>query len=181
MAIMQTIVGQRVNLRCVEPADAGFTLAIRNDPELTAFIPRVKGDIEGQTAWIERQRSKPGDYFFVIERPEKQPVGTLAFYHVDLEGKSCEVGRYISRGSALENVEAAVLLLDAVYAGGSMETVVLNNDERNQKVIHFWKKFGAEFDALSQMDGWRAARYILRREKYRENRGKITALLKYRG
>ncbi len=181
MAIMQAIVGQRVSLRCVEPEDAAFTLAIRNDPELTEFIPKVKGSIAEQTAWIERQRDKPGDYFFVIERMDGQPVGTLAFYDVNWEEKLCEVGRYISKGSALENVEAVVLLLDAVYAGGGMDGIVLNIDERNQKVVHFWKKFGAEFDTLAQMDGWISARYILCREKYTENREKIIALLKYRG
>lgn len=181
MAIMQTIVGQRVRLRCVEPADAAFTLAIRNDPDLTEFIPKVSGGIAEQTVWIERQRDRPGDYFFVIERPEGQLVGTLAFYDVNLEKKLCEVGRYISRGSALENVEAAVLLLDAVYGRDGMDAVILNIDERNQKVIHFWKKFGAEFDTLSPMDGWISARYILYRERYQGNREKITALLKYRG
>lgn len=181
MATMQSIRGQRVNLRCVETTDAAFTLEIRNDPELTAFIPRINGNIAGQTAWIERQRNKWGDYFFLIERAGRQPIGTLAFYDMDEDGKTCEVGRYISRGNALENVEAVILLLDEVFAKRKMESVRLDIDERNQKVIHFWRKFGAEFQLLAQMDGWTAARYILYREKYNKNKGEITPLFRYRG
>lgn len=176
MAIREPIIGRRVILRCVDVSDAGFTLDIRNDPKLTKFIPKVSGDVLQQTEWIKKQRETEGDYFFLIETPNRKPLGTLAYYNLDIPGKMCEVGRYISRGNAFENVEAAILLLDSVFNSG-VDTIVLNHDEQNQKIIGFWEKFGAEFQDIIPMNGWKAAHYILKCHQYKENRKKLTLLL----
>lgn len=174
MAVGGTITGRRVILRPVEDHDAEFTLQIRNDEELTRYIPKVESNLERQRIWINYQRRKEGDYFYIIENLYSKPLGTLAYY--DILGDTCELGRYISYGSSFENVEAATLILDVIFAG-NLRRIVLNNDERNQGIISFWKKFGAVFVGSKQMEGWRAAQYLLVREEYLKKRGAIAKLL----
>ncbi len=178
MAVSQPIIGKRAVLRCAEERDAEFTLGIRNDPKLTQFIPKVSGTLENQINWIRNQREKSGDYFFIIENRSGKPVGTISYYDVNEEEKVCELGRYISVGNSLENVEAAVLLLDHIFSAG-INTIVLNNDEKNEKIIRFWEKFGAKFNEKVSMNGWTAAQYFLIDEEYNIERNKIVKLLKY--
>ena len=178
MAVVNPIVGQYVTLRCIEPSDAEFTLAIRNNEELTKYIPKVKGTIETQRKWIENQRNKKGDYFFMIQKTDGSPAGTISFYDVDLSVGVCELGRYISLGNALENVEAAVMLVDYIFQEAGLKKIILHSDEKNKKIMNFWIKMGAQFEQNVQMDGWTASRYGLTPEMYNEKRPKVVKLLK---
>lgn len=178
MAVGPILKGNRGQLRPVEAEDALFTLNIRNDEKLTAFIPRLGGTVEGQTAWIKKQREKEGDYFYIIENTSNEPIGTLSYY--DVVGKTCELGRYISYGNAFENVEAAVLPIEHIFSLG-FTRIIMNNDERNDRIIRFWTKFGAEFVAKVPMDGWTAAQYALTPDLYSKKKESIHKLIGMKG
>ncbi len=176
MAIMEPLIGKWVKLRCANESDAQFTLDIRNDKKLNSFIPAINGTVEKQTDWIENQKKVKFDLFCVIESVGGERKGTISCYDFNQEKKACELGRFISYGNALENVEAAILLLDHVFKSG-VDTVVLNIDENNRKVVNFWHRFGAEFDEKIQMNNWISERYLLYYKIYSKYRSKIVALL----
>ena len=178
MAVSMPLIGKRVTLRCAEERDAEFTLAIRNDPVLTEFIPRVKGSLEGQRAWIDRQRQKDGDYFYVVENNNGEKIGTLSFYDIDMQSGVCELGRYISYGNAMQNVEAVVLLLDYIFNKMHLKETIMNCDERNRRIIKFWERFGAVFSKTVPMGEWTAAQYRLTPEKYAAHRNETVRLLR---
>lgn len=174
MYFKHMIEGKYVNLKPVDEDDAEFTLKIRNDETLTQFIPKVSISLEEQKKWIQKQREKTGDYFFVIMNKQGTKLGTASLYNI--ENGQCEFGRYISYGSAIENVETAILLLDIAFSM-SVHTVIFNIDIRNIKIIRLWKQFGAVYIADFEREGWTAAQYHLIRQDYSKNREKIVKML----
>ena len=178
MALREPMTGVRVTLRCAEEGDAEFTRMIRRDPQLTKYIPVIQGTLEDQICWLRKQREKKDDYFFVIEEHSGKSIGTVSCYDIDTESAVCEVGRYISYGNSMENVEAVLLLLDFVFGDLRMKSVILNNDERNHGIIGFWKKMGASFTESIPMGSWTAAQYRLTAEAYEMKRPGVMRLIK---
>lgn len=177
MAISNNLVGTIVDLIPVSVADAGFTMDIRNDEKLTEFIPKIETTLEKQQNWLKFQRDKIGDYFYVITRKNGEQIGTAAIYDVDCENDICEYGRYISYGNAFENVETAILSLEFAFYTLGIGCIMFNNDVKNKKIISFWKRFGASFDAEYDYGSWTAARYLMTREDYERKSEKIKKLL----
>ncbi|WP_310550700.1 GNAT family N-acetyltransferase [Paenibacillus glufosinatiresistens] len=177
MACMEEIRGELVELKCADENDAQFSLDIRNDPTLTQFIPKVQGSLNGQINWILNERKRPDSFFYIILNKEGKRLGTASLYDIDKKQSQAEFGRYISYGNALENVEAALLILDFAFNDLGVGTVLFNNDERNSKIISFWKRFGAQLQQIVEMNGWKAAQYWLEKENYFKQREKIIALL----
>lgn len=177
MAVSKILSGQLVNLIPVTVEDAQFTMDIRNDEALTEFIPKIETTLEKQQNWIAGQREKDGDYFYIITKADGTKLGTAAVYDVDSSNDICEFGRYISYGNAYENVETALLALEYVFYELDISCVMLNNDVRNKKIISFWKRFGAEFDAEYNYGTWTAARYLLTKKSFEEKCDKIKGLI----
>ena len=178
MVLQAPLAGERVILRSAEERDAEFTRMIRRDPQLTKYIPVINGTLEDQIAWLRRQREKEDDYFFVVEERGGKSIGTISCYDIDEQAAICEIGRYISYGNALENVEAALLLLDFVFNSIHMKSVIMNCDERNQAIINFWIRMGAVFAEKISMGAWTAAQYRLTAEGYEKRRPGIMKLIK---
>lgn len=179
MAVWEKISGKYIDLITAEADDAQFTLDIRNDPELTKYIPVISNTFENQVNWISRQREKPFDVFFVIKRHDGQSVGTLSFYDYIEKGNLCEIGRYISYGNAFENIEAIFLLLDKLFFVVGLSKTLLNIHEDNNSVISLWSRFGSVYNKKEDMGEWNSVQYFLHKEDYIENRGKIMKLLRY--
>lgn len=177
MAVSDTLKGRVIDLIPVTTQDAQFTMDIRNDEKLTRYIPRIPTTLEKQQGWIERQRQDADDYFYIITRKDGEQVGTAAVYNVGIEPGLCEYGRYISYGSAIENVEAAVLSMEFAFGTLGMTRVMMNNDVRNEKIISFWKRFGAIYDGDYDYGEWTAARYILTPEVFEQCRVSIDKLI----
>lgn len=179
MAVTSPLIGKHVSLICANEDDAEFTLALRNDPDLTRYIPKVTNTLEQQRSWIKNQRDKNDDMFFVMQNSKGKKVGTLSFYNIDKGNRRCELGRYVSYGNALENVEAIVLLLDYLFSKNQIESIILNIDKENKKVISLWEKFGATHHSFRDMGNWTATQYHLNSTEYYKNRTKITQLLRW--
>ena len=177
MAKIDPIEGKWIILRCAEEKDAEFTLNIRNDEVLTKYIPKVDSTLENQRLWIKKTLDKENECFFVYENKKGELKGTISYYDVDYENNVCELGRYISYGNAIENVEAAILLLDYLFNNLHMEKIILTPDERNKNIISFWKKFGAEFDESINMGNWSIAQYVLTIYNYNQRYKKIKSLI----
>ncbi len=95
-------------LRPVERRDAADIFKLRTDPELGRFLNPTPGGVEDQERWIEAQRARTGDHYFVIETLGGRWEGVVGLYGIkDARG---EWGRWILRRGSLA-ASASVLLL----------------------------------------------------------------------
>lgn len=134
------IEGKYVNLRSVSVEDADFTLKIRQDPEVTKYIPRLDITIEQQKNWIKSQREKSDDFFFIVYNKCDCPIGTISIYDI----KECigESGRLVLKGNVLENIETQLLLYNFVFDVLNLDSVSGYIYKENKRALRFAKQFG---------------------------------------
>ena len=83
MVYQYAIKGLTVCLRSVEESDAEVTFRMRSDPEKSRFIHRTTGTTEDQRNFIRAQRERIGDYLFLIEDLQGNPIGMKGIYNYD--------------------------------------------------------------------------------------------------
>ncbi len=140
MIFKENICGKFVYLRSADIVDAEFTLSLRKDPELTRYMPTLNITVEQQCAWIESQRNKENDYFFVVRNFLNQPIGTVSLYNI--YGKTAETGRLVLIGNALENTEASLLLFRFGFNYLQLEQITGYVYENNKRATRFNSLFG---------------------------------------
>ena len=110
MVYDKEIVGKFVTLKSIGIEDAEFSYELRRDPRFVSIMGQPASSLDNQKKYIERQREKEGDYYFVVYNRNKERIGLIGVY--DILGESCETGREINVGQPYETMEAEVLLLD---------------------------------------------------------------------
>lgn len=173
------IVGKTVRLRSVTEHDAEVTLRMRMDPEKSRYIHKVSGDIESQRAFIRSQMAKEGDYLFLVESLNGEPIGMKGVYDFNPETNTVETGRFISFGSQVQSIEALLLSFDFAFDVLGVEKIRMSvlSDNANMKGIQ--ERFGvivvkAEKSPEFQCD---TIYSILTREGYAQTRSKIVSLI----
>lgn len=156
MIYHKTLVGNYISLRTVSIDDAEFILNLRLDDSKNEYIHETPNDIKLQKMWIENQRSKSNDYYFLIMNKEQKPLGTISLYN--LTHISGELGRWISYGNAYENLESVILLHNFAYQVLNLERVYTCTKIENKKVIRFWKKFGSDHCEIVEFSDWIASK-----------------------
>jgi hypothetical protein len=96
-------------LRPVEQRDAADILTLRSDPQLGRFLNPIAGGVEDQERWIDVQRARAGDYYFVIETLGGRWEGVVGLYGI--KDASGEWGRWILRRGSLAAVASLLLVL----------------------------------------------------------------------
>lgn len=132
--------GLYVDLKSCTEDDAEFTLAIRQNPKFTKFLPRIDNTIEQQKAWIRKQRELPGDYFFVIWDKKGNRIGTVGFFVT--ENKQAESNRLTMLGDSVEATEAVLLLLSFGFDILTLDCINSFIFADNKRAIRFNKMFG---------------------------------------
>lgn len=132
--------GYHVDLRSADQEDAEFTLQIRQDQEFTKFLPKIENTLEQQKEWLQYQRQKEGDYFFVVWNKKGERIGTIGLFDVS-EGR-CEGGRLAMRGNALENIEAQFLSFQFAFEKLHLKEVINYIYIENSSAVRFSKFFG---------------------------------------
>ena len=92
------LIGQKVRLRLLEPADLPTTLGWRNqDANRQWFFNSSVISESVHEAWFRDYRDRDDDFVFIIEDTEQQngPIGQASVYHVDPAGKRAEFGRLV--------------------------------------------------------------------------------------
>lgn len=135
--------GRYVDLRSVEEGDAEFTLEIRQDPEFTRFLPRIENTLEQQKNWIQHQRNKEGDYFFVVQNKAGERIGTIGLF--DVTDTQCEGGRLAIRGNPLESIEAQFLSFQFAFQKLHLQEVINYIYMENERALRFSMLFGGVF------------------------------------
>lgn len=132
--------GRYVDLKSATIEDAEFTLGIRTDPELTKYLPRISNTLEQQKMWIEQQRQKAGDYFFVVWDKKGNRIGTNSLYNIN--GEEGESGRLAIRGNSFQSIEAQLLMSDFSYNIIGLKDVISFVQEGNDKALRYGTTFG---------------------------------------
>lgn len=167
MVYEQLIQGHFISLRSVEENDAEIILKWRIDENISKYLNKVDNDIEKQKNWIREQRSREGDYYFLIIDNEKNPVGTISLYNIDYEKKEGLFGRWICL-SPIFAVESVILIHELGFECLSLNRIISKTVSNNIPVINFHKRFGASYvkDNIKEGDFYLTEYEILKENYY---------------
>ena len=140
---------QRIRLRLLQERDLPLTLAWRNQEHIRKWFFHCDLIAPDQhRAWFEQYRERDDDFVFLIEEVQRQyrPVGQLALYNIDFDGKRAEFGRLMigepdARGKGLAR-EATVALLGAVLKTFGLDEVYLEVLADNDAAIKVYTACG---------------------------------------
>ena len=176
MVYNKIIEGKYVNLRSVEEKDAAFTLSLRQDPQLTKYLPKLEITLEQQINWIKKQRTTEGDYYFVIENKEGKSIGVIGVY--DVTDKCAETGRIAVIGTSFESIEAQLLSFDFAFDVLNLEYTVNYVMADNIHAIRFSQIFGSESsDPYTDEKGNVRIDGKITKESYQKSRIKLARML----
>ena len=174
---MDNIFGKHVYLTAIDVKDAEYTLNLRNSGRALETMPKIDNTIEQQAEWIKYQRSIPNDYFFKIRNYDEKEIGIVSFYDIDEANMIAEIGRYISNGTSVENVEALILVIDACVNNYNVDKILLHVLKKNKTVYNFWKNFGAKVIRDMDLNGLPATEMILYKQDYTIYRDQVYSLI----
>lgn len=162
-------------MRAVEVTDAQFIVEIRNS-ELAKYLHSVGASVAAQEQWIQRQRKRAGDYYFMMLDQEGNSIGTVGLSSI--EGDCGETSRFISFGTPLQNTETNLLITDFAFNIVGLSRIEGYVGARNIGVISLQKKFGYIFeDEEKEVDGMAVRFARLTKESYMRKRAKIAELI----
>lgn len=144
MILDNKIEGKFVILRSVIEEDAEFILRLRNDSEISKFLPTLNVTRDQQKTWITKQRLDNDSYYFIIEDKDCNPIGTISVYNI-IE-KHAETGRFCSIGDSVQNMEAAVLNDDFIFQTLKLDYLDIWVYKENKPVLALNQGFGCEWD-----------------------------------
>lgn len=133
--------GIYVDLKPVTLEDAPFTLSIRQDPEITRYIPKLDITVGEQKKWIARQRETAGDYFFVVWDKQGNRLGTCGVYNIS--GNSGEGGRLALYGDPCQKIESGILMSEFEFEILKLERITGWLYADNSRAVRWNLAFGA--------------------------------------
>lgn len=170
------IEGRYVNLRSVEERDAEFTLSLRQDPNLTKYLPKLNITLEQQISWIRKQRNQEGDYYFVVENKKGEKIGVIGVY--DVNGDCAETGRIAMIGNAFESIEAQLLSFDFAFDILKLEKTVNYVMADNIHALRFSQMFGSQSsEPFEDSDGNMRIDGVITKASYLKSKDKIIKML----
>ncbi len=173
-----TIKGKYVTLRAVEEEDARVTMDMRLNPKSSGmFFHKVDNDIEKQKEWIRRQQKKEGDWFFIAEDKNGNPVGTVGM--IDVHDDTGFSSRLIGTGNALQSFEIQMLILDWGFDYLNLKKILGDVDEKNGPALRLAKQIGWKFEdpVYDEERGRRVIFISLTKEIYKPAREKLAKMI----
>lgn len=164
MFIDYKLEGRFVSLRSVIEDDAEFILQVRNNPEICKYLPPLNITIEQQQLWITKQRADNDSYYFILETPQGESIGTLSVYNIT--DNHAETGRSCCIGEPYHSIEASTLLMDFIFNTLKLEYTIVWVYEENKAVISLNQSLGSEWIDKGVDDNGKPYRVgICKREK----------------
>jgi RimJ/RimL family protein N-acetyltransferase len=156
MVYKDEIQGKNIFFRSVNVDDAEFILSLRLDGSLNKFINKVPPSIEQQKSWINKQRNREGDYYFLIQDKDRNAIGTISVYDINFEKKTFNWGRWILKPNAPIYAMIESTLLVYHYAFKTLELCKALSDVRlgNYKVINFHLSYGSKIYKIDEQNAY---------------------------
>lgn len=172
MYIDYKLEGKYVNLRSVTEDDAEFILDIRNDPQISKYLPPLNVTVEQQKQWISKQRADKDSYYFIIETPQGNVIGTISVYNII--DNHAESGRSCCIGEPYHSIEASALLTDFTFKTLNLDYTIIWVYEENKAVISLNQSLGCEWVDKGEDDEGKPFRLgVCKKEKALEINEKI--------
>lgn len=176
MYIDYKLEGKYVTLRSVEESDAEFILSVRNDPRISKYLPPLNVTVEQQRQWISKQRKDKNSYYFVLENPKGEVLGTISVY--DIEEDTAETGRFCSIGDPSSNIEACLLLNDFCFNILKLSSIHIWVYEENKPVLKLNQGLGYEWVGTKEAEDGRTCKVgQMTESSYLPKRTKLIKLL----
>jgi len=139
-----SLIGVSIRMREVEAGDAPFILLLRLDPRLSEFVSLTDPDLSAQVEWIARYKTRPLEYYWIIESRAGVPLGTVRVY--DVQPDRFAWGSWIIRPNSpvRAGIESALLVYDFAFNFPGMRKSEFEVRKRNVKVVSFHQRFGAQ-------------------------------------
>lgn len=163
---LRSVVTDTVALRFVEPADAGFILALRRDPALGRNLSATAGGVAEQERWIRAYKAREAAgteaYFIVVARADGAPVGCVRLY--DVGAVAFTWGSWILGPGKPKTaaIETALGVYEVGFNVFGCRESVFDVRLANARTLAFHERFGAERtgeDALNAYFRLDRARY----------------------
>ncbi|WP_052574745.1 GNAT family N-acetyltransferase [Bacteroides intestinalis] len=144
MVYDKIIEGKFVRLRPVMVEDAEFILCLRNDKDISKYLPPLNVTVKQQQGWINKQRNDTDSYYFIFEKKNGTPIGTISVYNI--QETHAEAGRYCSIGDSVCNIEAALLIDDFIFDILNLDYIDSWVYKDNKQVVMQNQGFGCKWD-----------------------------------
>lgn len=144
---MKTVVkGHRINLRPVQPDDAGYIYGLRMNPAYNTHLSQVSGTADDQRRWIEAYKAREAagqEFYLIIERTDGRPCGTVRLY--DITADSFTWGSWIldHNKPAKASLESSVMSFGVGFDGLNRTKAQIEVRRLNTHAAAFYRRFGA--------------------------------------
>jgi len=137
------ILGNQLILRNAAPADAGFIVALRTDPEKSRHLSPTSPDVAKQVEWLEGYATDESQIYLIICDRSDAPIGTVRIY--DCHGDSFCWGSWIlaAGSSSSASIESVLIVYHFALLLGFRSSHFEVRPE-NRSVLRFHERFGAE-------------------------------------
>lgn len=135
--------GFAFGLRPLTVEDAEFIVELRGEGQRSRFLHPIPPSVEAQRAYVLSYFERPGDYYFVVERQDRNSrEGLVAIYNADLEKKTADWGRWILRPGSWASVESALCVFKAAFDLLHLDEVRSQTYCENTHVVSFHDRCG---------------------------------------
>ena len=105
------IYGKFVALKSISLNDSFFIYKLRQNKIISLYLHEPPTSITDQKEWIKKNiKNNKTDDFVIINKKKNKKIGTIALDNIT--SNDAEWGRWLSKGSSIENIEAIILLLN---------------------------------------------------------------------
>ncbi|MGA2936324.1 MAG: GNAT family N-acetyltransferase [Syntrophobacteraceae bacterium] len=130
-------------LRPVTTGDAERIVELRSNPQLSRYLHPVSANVSLQREWIQTYFSRPGDYYFAVERRGHETVeGFAGIYDLDPERRRAEWGRWVLEPGSLAAVESALLVYRVAFEMLELDEVYCRTVAENRSGVSFHDSCG---------------------------------------
>lgn len=160
------LIGQRVSLRVLEPADAPLIVSWLQDAEVTQTLGAffAPADVETEADGIERLYRAGHDLLLgIVLKTDERLIGAIELAELDLDNHHCSLGLFIGDRREWGNgygAEAVELMLSHAFLTLRMNRVWLHVDEHNARALRSYEKLGFQREGLLRQDRYSDGRYV---------------------
>ena len=141
------IFGNFIYLKKIKINDSSFIYNLRQIKSNSVYLHNPPKSINDQKKWIINNiKNKTSLDFIIYDISNNKKIGTISFNNITK--KYAEWGRWICNGSAIENIESALILLNYGFKKLKLKKIYSLTNVNNKKVINFHSKSFAKYKGL---------------------------------
>jgi len=141
------ILGKFVYLKSLSLDDSFFIFKLRQNKLISYYLHKPPKTLNDQKRWIKKNmKNSTTRDFIIIDKKNNQKIGTIGFNN--LNSNTAEWGRWISKGHAIQNIEAIILLLNYGFNKLKLKKIYSLTNINNKKVINFHKNTPASYNGI---------------------------------